>query len=155
MKQLLVLLVACGSSQPAPQPPPPARHAKVERGHGPRVTEAVAALDRLGKSAKVEYLTNAQFPSGTAKRLPEHGCCGLPDDTCPEAPWASDPVWTALNFSEFAGHFQYAYTSDGKTFHAEAVGDLDCDGTMITYVLDGTSAEGRPVVTLTRPTNED
>jgi hypothetical protein len=126
-----------------------------ERGHGRRLPEAEVALNRLGESAKVELVTTSQYPTGTATRMPEHGCCGQPDNTCAVAPWASDPVWTALNFGEFAGHFQYTYTSDGKTFHAEAIGDLDCDGTMITYVLDGTSVEGRPVVTLTRPTNED
>ncbi len=31
--------------------------------------------------------------------------------------------------------FRYSYESDGKSARVEAIGDLDCDGVMITFKL--------------------
>src|SRR6266478_1926075 len=63
--------------------------------------------------------------------------------------WTSDPVWTALEFQiDEPNLFHYSYESDGKTFKATAVGDLDCDGKPSTYTLDGKSENGNPSVTL-------
>jgi len=67
-----------------------------------------------------------------------------------------DPVWQALDFQIDEAHlFQYSYESDGKTFTALAVGDLDCDTQMITYTLKGTSENGNPAVQMTEPTSQD
>jgi len=124
-----------------------------ERGHGPRKNEAELQLNKLGKSAKTYFLTYAAFAKGTAKQLPAKPCCGQPNNLCaPTQEWQTDPVWKELDFDiDEENKFQYAYTSDGKTFHAEAVGDLDCDGITITYKLDGTAPNGNPQLTLTPP----
>lgn len=121
--------------------------------HKSKQTEAQLMLNRLGKSAKVAYITDATFPTGTAPLTPATTCCAGPKAHCvtTAADWAT-PVWTALGFSVDDAHlFQYGYTSDGATFTATAVGDLDCDGTMITYTLTGTSEHGNPQLKLTEP----
>ncbi|CAN5907008.1 hypothetical protein BH11MYX3_BH11MYX3_41870 [soil metagenome] len=47
-----------------------------------------------------------------------------------------DPTWAALHFQiDDPNRFRYSYESDGKTANASAIGDLDCDGVMITYKL--------------------
>jgi hypothetical protein len=61
-------------------------------------------------------------------------------------------VWVALDFQiDHPNLFQYNYRSDGTTFHAEAIGDLDCDGTFVTYTLDGSAPNGNPQILLTEP----
>ena len=118
-----------------------------------KVTEAALQLNKLGKNAKVYYITNAEFPKGTAALTPAASCCGGPRNHCVTTPadWAS-PVWQALDFQiDEPSLFQYSYTGDGATFTATAVGDLDCDGTMITYTLTGTADQGNPRMQLTEP----
>ena len=116
-------------------------------------------LEWLSKSTQRYFRLNKEFVKGTAKQLPAQGCCGQPNNACPADPaaFAADPVWSTYGFrAEGASHFQYTYTSDGPTFHVEAIGDLDCDGTMVTYSLDGSSPLGKHLlVRMTPPTNED
>jgi hypothetical protein len=51
------------------------------------------------------------------------------------------PEWQALDFQISEPHrYQYSYSSDGHSFHAIAVGDLDCDGVSSTYTLDADSS---------------
>lgn len=72
-----------------------------------------------------------------------------PRQNCPIVAW-NDPVWRALGFAiDQPSQFQYAYRSDGKTFTATAIGDLDCDGISVVYTLTG-NADG--TTTLTEPT---
>lgn len=113
--------------------------------------EAQRRLTVLAKNAKAFYAANTQYPMGKAALTPSAPCCGQPDNRCAPADWSA-PVWKALDF-ETAGptQFQYSYTSDGDTFTAIAVGDLDCDGVAITYTLSGTADHGNPVTTLTEP----
>ena len=48
--------------------------------------------------------------------------------------------------------FRYGYESDGKTFMVKAVGDLDCDGIEIAYVMTGTvDAQGNVSTTVVPP----
>ena len=121
--------------------------------HKPKRIEAAIQLNKLGKNAKVVYLTNSEFTKGKAAKLPAKSCCGQPQNHCEVTDdWTKDPVWQALDFQlDEPSLFQYTYESDGKTFHAEAIGDLDCDGIFITYKLDGTSDGGNPSVKLTAP----
>jgi len=112
-------------------------------------TEAKVQLNKIEKSAKVSFITNASFPKGAAATLPAKPCC---PDKCPPADWAKDPVWSALDFQiEEATRFQYHYESDGQTFTATAVGDLDCDGVAITYKLTGKTVDGHPETALEEP----
>jgi Tfp pilus assembly protein PilE len=111
--------------------------------HKSKASEASLELNKLGKNAKVYFITNSEFPKGTAAQLPKSsggkGCCGSPNNKCAvSTEWASDPVWSQLDFQiDEPGNYRYTYTSDGKSFLATAVGDLDCDGEEATYTLTG------------------
>jgi hypothetical protein len=111
--------------------------------------EAVAALGRLGKAAQAYRKANGAYPVGKAELTPAAPCCQGPALHCPVVEW-SDPTWKALGFAvDKAGLYQYAYRSDGKTFTATAIGDLDCDGISVVYTLTG-NADG--TTALTEPT---
>jgi hypothetical protein len=121
--------------------------------HESKPTEAALELDKLGKNAKVYYLTNEAFPAGDAPLTPAEPCCEGPNAKCPPAGAAwQDPVWTALDFQiDEPTRFQYRYHSDGKTVEAEAIGDLDCDGTAITYKLFVDAPGGAPTARIEKP----
>jgi hypothetical protein len=116
-------------------------------------TEAALQLNKLGKSAKRTYSETSAYPVGNVPLTPAKPCCSGPNGHCPvsSTTW-EHPVWKALDFEiDEPTLFQYSYQSDGKTFTAKAVGDLDCDGIPITYELRGTSDGGNPAVQLTEP----
>lgn len=128
----------------------------MDYSHRSRKTEAALQLNKIGKSAKRAYLETSMFPPGNAPLTPPEPCCGQPNNHCAAAPqlYAADPVWKALDFQiDEPTLFQYSYSAgpDGKSFVAKAIGDLDCDGTFITYELRGTAMDGNPMVTLTEP----
>jgi hypothetical protein len=126
-------------------------------GQKSKRTEAELNLNRIGKNLKVQYVTNSIFPVGKAAKLPATNCCDSPDRKCAvTADWAKDAIWSELDFQmDDPGFFQYSYESDGKTATATAVGDLDCDGTFVTYKMTLTSEGGNPQMTLTKPENAD
>jgi hypothetical protein len=115
--------------------------------------EVEQRLDEIATQAKVAFRSDNEYPKGKAATLPATGCCDQPDGECAETQdWAKDAVWKALGFRiDTMNHFQYSYDSDGKTAHATAVGDLDCDGSAATYKLDMSSENGEPTSTVTRP----
>jgi type IV pilus assembly protein PilA len=116
-------------------------------------SEAAIMLNRLGKSAKVYYVENGAFPTGEAPLTPVQKCCDGPRGKCDPAgaAWLNE-AWTKLDFQiDEPTLFQYSYKSDGKTLDAEAIGDLDCDGTMITYKLHLEADQGNPVATISEP----
>jgi type II secretory pathway pseudopilin PulG len=128
----------------------------MDYSHRSRKTEAALQLDRIGKNAKRVYVETSAFPKGSAPLTPPAPCCGQPNNRCPASPalYAADPVWQALDFQiDEPTLYQYSYSAspDGTSFIAKAVGDLDCDGTFITYELRGTTANGYPSVTLIEP----
>lgn len=113
-------------------------------------TEASLQLNKLAKSAKRAFLESNAFPQGSTTLTPPQPCCGSAGGTnhCPAAPelFAKDPVWRALDFQiDEPTLFQYEYrgSSDGQSFVAHAVSDLDCDGVTITYELKGEQVNGR------------
>jgi hypothetical protein len=117
-----------------------------------RQTEADLVLGRLGKSLKVAYVENAAYPKGSVPLTPTQDCC-LTQGACPvdAAAW-SNPIWQQLDFTIEEPHrFRYAYESDGATAVVTAVGDLDCDGTAITYKLEMGAAEGNPSMRIAKP----
>ena len=123
-----------------------------------RNTEAQLQLNKIGKRASEEYHTNSIFPMAAAALTPTASCCtqnagGKRRCAVSATDW-NTPEWTALDFSlskEFL--FQYSYTPSGggAAYQALAIGDLDCDGTAITFQLDGASVDGTPTATLTEP----
>jgi type IV pilus assembly protein PilA len=126
-------------------------------------TEASLQLNKIGKNAKRAYLENSQFPTGAAKELPKHGtngCCATDGSVAPNhcpvtaaADWVASSVWAALDFEiDEETVFYYNYNgASPTTFTATATGDLDCDGTVIVYTLNGNTANGSPAVQLTEP----
>lgn len=119
-------------------------------------SEAAFTLNQIGKHAKIAAGESGAFPKGSVGPTPAGKCCGQPNNKCKTSPsdW-QDPVWKALDFDmmEPTTMYQYSYEStDGKTFVARAVGDLDCDEQMATYELRGKiDANGNAEVTLTNP----
>jgi Tfp pilus assembly protein PilE len=117
-------------------------------------TEASLQLNKLAKLAKLAYSETSAFPVGDAPLTPPQPCCGQPNNHCAAVPelYAASAVWKALDFQiDEPTLYQYSYRSDGQRFVARAVGDLDCDGQMVTYELTGSVDNGNPSVTLTEP----
>ncbi|HEY0255716.1 MAG TPA: hypothetical protein VGC41_29505 [Kofleriaceae bacterium] len=119
-----------------------------------KVTEFSLQLNKIGKNAKRVYIETSAFPVGESATIPSKTCCGQPNNKCqpePEA-FAKDPIWSALEFSiDEPSLYRYHYKSDGKTATVEAVGDVDCDGSEATAVLQLDSANGNPTATITPP----
>ncbi|HET9620188.1 MAG TPA: prepilin-type N-terminal cleavage/methylation domain-containing protein [Kofleriaceae bacterium] len=123
-------------------------------------TEASLQLNKIGKNAKRAYAETSAYVTGTAATLPTRpggpgGCCGGPNNHCAADPvsFANDVTWKQLDFQiDEPSLFYYSYNGvSGTEFHAKATGDLDCDGIEISYLLDGTAANGNPAVNLTEP----
>jgi hypothetical protein len=118
-------------------------------------SEAMIQLDKISKRAKEEFHVNGAFPVAKLALTPGETCCvqdhEMKKKCAPKASnWSGD--WRKLDFSIDEPHyFQYSYESDGKTFTAKAVGDLDCDTTMITYEAQGSALDGKPSVQITEP----
>ena len=66
-------------------------------------------------------------------------------------------AWDLLDFSVTEDHyFVYSYNgATGADYSATATGDLDCDGTTVDYVINGTAVAGNPSTTLTKPARGD
>lgn len=122
-----------------------------------KITEATLQLNKLGKLAKTAFVTNGAYPAGKAGPTPAKPCCEQNGKCAPTQEWASSPVWKALEFQiDEPTLFRYSYeSSDGKTAVATAVGDLDCDGTEVTYKLELTSEGGPSEKLIEPPPNSD
>ena len=121
-------------------------------------SEALIQLDKIGKRAVIEYNTNATFPAQPTGVTPGATCCSLNSlgkKKCPvvAAEWAT-PEWRALDFSmdkDFYFQYDYAPAGGGASFVARAIGDTDCDGTPVTYQMDGVTVSGTPKTSITEP----
>lgn len=102
--------------------------------------EAKLQLDKIGKHAKRVFGETGKFPVGSAPLTPATDCCAGSGGRCQPDPqaWTAGP-WPALEFSMDDPHrYRYSYEStDGTTFTATAVGDLDCNGKSQTVTLKG------------------
>jgi type IV pilus assembly protein PilA len=94
-------------------------------------------------SDKAQNILARQFPTNAAI-TPAAACCGVGGKCKPAVTNFQDAngVWQALNFSvDDPFHYQYQYVSTGTdtaaTFEAYALGDLDCDGTLSTFMRGG------------------
>jgi hypothetical protein len=123
-----------------------------------RKSEALIQLNKISKQAIIEYLTNATFPTQAAPLTPAVNCCtqndnGMRKCAAIAADW-NTPEWRALDFSmEKDFLYQYSYTpgSDGTTFVAKAVGDINCDGKTLTFELHGFIVNGTPKTEIIEP----
>jgi type II secretory pathway pseudopilin PulG len=116
-------------------------------------TEAALQLNKLAKNLKVAYMTNQAFPKGSVPLSPAKSCCEGPNHKCDDPAAWQHPIWQELDFMISEPHlFRYAYESNGKTFVLRAVGDLDCDGNEIAWVMTGAAnAQGEVSATLVEP----
>lgn len=115
-------------------------------------SEASLQLHRLERNLEVAATAEGAFPKGKVGLTPSTSCCESGGKCSDPAAW-QDPVWKSLDFSIDEPHlYRYAYESDGKTFTALAVADLDCDGDEATYKLTGTlDAQGNVKTSLDAP----
>ena len=128
-------------------------------------TEASLQLNKIGKNSKRAYMENSKYVTGVAPTTPAQpgggGCCGgmgasgnNPNHCPPDVTSGGfgHAVWMALDFRiDEDSLFYYDYNGSATDYTAMATGDLDCDGTQITYVLNGTASNGEPAYTLTEP----
>jgi len=119
-------------------------------------TEASLQLNKILKNSKTYYITNAHFVKTAGAQLPGAGGanCANADGKFATIDWSAQAGWVDLDFQiDEPNLFAYQYTpaADGKTAQATAVGDLDCDATLITYTLDLTSNNGNAAGTITEP----
>jgi prepilin-type N-terminal cleavage/methylation domain-containing protein len=118
-------------------------------------TEASLQLNKIGKNAKTRYIETSSYPQTAGAELPGVGgdACTGPNKKFAVVSWTGDAGWSELDFQiDEPNLFSYKYTPSSNTdFVATAVGDLDCDTTLITYTLTGTAPGGNPAVTLTEP----
>lgn len=117
-----------------------------------RTAEAEDRISEMYRSAVSYYYSEhvnlaggpmrPQFPV-SAGPTPAQRCCDLggADGRCPVnfEQWDT-PTWQALNFAVTdPSNFQYQFVSDGQSFTARAIGDLDCDGIFSTFERAGTA----------------
>ena len=116
-------------------------------------TEASLQLNKIAKNSKVYYDTSAGFVQGDATDKPTTFAAGSVCKMATESDWATDTVWAALDFQiDEPNLFQYDYNGTALTAaQALATGDLDCDGTTITYTLDLTAPGGNASAVITEP----
>lgn len=123
-----------------------------------KVSEAEVNLAAIQKAAMREFADSGAFPTAQVGPTPAAPCCEGPNRRCPVDRVAWDaPGWQALDFVlTEPSLYRYAYRSDGKTMVATATGDLDCDGTSVTFTLYGrASPGGQPEFAFERPSNPD
>jgi prepilin-type N-terminal cleavage/methylation domain-containing protein len=112
-------------------------------------TEASLQLNKIGKNSKVYFITNASFVTTSGATLPTSPTnCKYAVTTA----WAADSGWAALDFQiDEPNLFEYTYTGNASSPNATAVGDLDCDGTKITYELFMSAPSGNAAVSISEP----
>lgn len=113
-------------------------------------TEASLMLNKLSKMAKTYAIAQQKYPAGSTGITPAIPCCKQQGMKCQPDPKVWTGPWAELEFQIDDPHlFRYSYESDGKTFTAKAVGDLDCDENEITYgTVTGKLVDGTPSVTI-------
>ncbi len=118
-------------------------------------TEASLQLNKIAKNSKVYFNTNSQYVQGDATNLPAAWAAGTTCKvTTPESSaFVADSTWALLDFQiDEPNLFQYDYAStDLSNATAAATGDLDCDGTAITYVLTLSAPSGNTKAVITEP----
>ena len=116
-------------------------------------TEASLQLNKIAKNSKVYYNTNAGFVQGTAATKPTTYSTTTCKAPTVDSTWAADTVWSALDFQiDEPNLFKYDYTSSAVTSGtAHAIGDLDCDTTLISYTLALSAPSGNASAVITEP----
>lgn len=119
-------------------------------------SESELQLARLRQAARHYVAEHGALPSGTASLTPMTSCCVQNFESkkkcAPDSSLWMSGVWKELGFSlEEPHYFQYSYSSTATSYVATAVGDLDCDGVTVTWVLRGELRDGQLVDELVAP----
>jgi type IV pilus assembly protein PilA len=117
-------------------------------------TEASLQLNKIAKNSKTYFITNAGFVTTNGATLPGAGgaACSGPNKHFAVVDWSADAGWKELDFQiDEPNLFSYTYTGGSTAATATAIGDLDCDTTLITYTLDLTSPRGNASASITEP----
>jgi len=117
-------------------------------------TEAALQLNKIGKNNKTYFITNAHFvtTTGTVQPGANGGACAVAGGKFATIDWSALAGWKDLDFQiDEPNLFSYTYTGNATSPVAIAVGDLDCDTTLITSTLNMTSVNGNAAATLTEP----
>ena len=124
-----------------------------------KTTEAEVHLRAIASGAESSFVETSSFPIEVSGLTPAVACCDQPGKKCAvvSAEWNGVPAWDTLGFEMTQPfNFQYQYTAASSTVYvAEAVGDLDCDGVTMSYVMTGDATTGAPTSTLTKPRRPD
>jgi len=120
-------------------------------------TEASLQLNKIAKNSKVHYSTNSEFVQSAGDIAPAASgaqCAQAGNKfTVDYAAWQDSAGWQALDFQvDEPNLFAYSYlATNGQTASAQAIGDLDCDGTYITYTLNLTAVQGNAQGNIVEP----
>ncbi len=135
-------------------------------------SEAEVNLGAIQKGAKSGFFEDSAFPNPEAPGVggsyagvtPGATCCAqTPQNRCTvdldqwrSGDSAAPYEWDLLQFSVDEQHyFRYSYVADGNgdtsVYTAQAIGDLDCDGDFMSYVVAGSAPGGVPTTLLTKP----
>jgi hypothetical protein len=151
------LFGACAKPATAPAVAPAADPALATPTPTP-TQQLLRDLEAMGNAGREVFLKTQAFPTDQTAILPATGCCAqnfAGKGQCAPAPELFRvPPWTTLGFHpDGAQPFQYNYigVASGRSFTAVAVGDLDCDGVTITWVLTGDVINEQPVIRLVEP----
>ena len=120
-----------------------------------KASEAMLQLNKMAVDAKTYYFANTKYPQGTAAVLPGadgSACAGPNRHFAASSAWNADPVWSSLGFQiDEPNLFSYHFASTTTTVaQGLAVGNLDCDGVKITYILNLNAAQ-EPAATYVEP----
>jgi Tfp pilus assembly protein PilE len=114
----------------------------MEYMHRSKRTEPELKLRQLERAVEQYAVVNNALPRASAPLTPATSCCDAPGHKCFDLESWQTPAWKELDFEVQEPHrFQYSYESDGKKFLGRAVGDLDCDGSSISYEITGVLGE--------------
>jgi hypothetical protein len=109
-------------------------------------TEASLQLKNMSIKVRDYSTPDPQMAPSSTTNQPgaDGGACPNKFPIVPAATWFADPAWSALEFhideeALFTYHWVKTTISSG---HGLAVGDLDCDTTLITYSLDIQTVDG-------------
>jgi len=117
-------------------------------------TEASLQLNKIAKNNKTYFIANANFVTtdGVIEPGAAGGACSATGGKFPTVDWSSLAGWKDLDFQiDEPNLFSYHFTSSTQAqAQGLAVGDLDCDGTKITFVLN-LDAQQEPAATYIQP----
>lgn len=152
--------VACNNTSPPPstgqKKSPASPESFTAYKQSSQRIEAELLMRQIVKRSQALASAAGVYVVGSTTLSPAVSCCeqnanGKHQCAVDPATW-QDPVWRELDFSIDDPHyFQYQYTGTATSYKVIAVGDLDCDGTKITFAIDGNFDAGNPTFYVTKP----